>query len=95
MAKGLSVFEQLRMLQEWMPLLGYGQRYLAEADAHSRVLVIADGIEWLASKTNNSLDDKFVAHAVAILKTPQGEALVRDLVALGETMVAAQGEVQT
>lgn len=84
-----SIFEQLRLVQQWMPLLGFGQRYLAEADPHRRALVIGDIGEWLASKTENRLDDQIVRRIQAILRTPEGEALVRDLVAIGETVSAA------
>lgn len=91
MTKGLSIVEQLKMLQGWMPLLGYGQRYLAETDSHRRVLVIGDAMEWLTSKSQNRIDDQLVRRIVAILKTPEGEALVRDLVSLGDSLVAAQG----
>lgn len=84
-----SIFEQLRLVQQWMPLLGFGQRYLAEVDPHRRALVIGDIGEWLASKTENRIDDQIVRRIQAILRTPEGEALVRDLVALGETVSAA------
>jgi hypothetical protein len=84
-----SVFEQLRLVQQWMPLLGFGQRWLSETDPHRRALVAVDAAEWLASKTENRLDDQLVRRVEDILKTPQGEALVRDLVALGETVSAA------
>lgn len=85
----LSVWEQVRMLNEWAPLLGYGQRYLAESDPHRRALICGDIGEWLASKTANKVDDRMVRHVVAILKTPEGEALVRDLVSFGEEVSAA------
>jgi hypothetical protein len=39
--------------------------------------VIADACEWLASKTNNRVDDEAVRHIAAVLKTPEGEQLVR------------------
>ena len=84
-----SIFEQLRLLQEYLPLLGFGQRWLAETDPGRRALIVGDMGEWIASKTNNTVDDAIVRHVVAILKTPEGEGLVRYLVSLGEAMSAA------
>jgi hypothetical protein len=76
-----SILEQWRMIREWAPVLAYGQDYLATDDPHKRALVIGDAAEWLVSKTENKLDDRYVAHIVAILKSKEGEALVRDIVA--------------
>lgn len=84
-----SIFEQLKLLQEYLPLLGYGQRWLAEADPGRRALIVGDMGEWIASKTHNTVDDAIVRHLVAILRTNEGEALVRYLVSLGEAMSAA------
>lgn len=81
-----SMMEQLRLLRDYAPLLGYGRRYVATADAHERALVVADLAEWLASKTAGKLDDRLVRHLAAILKTPEGEALVRDLVSIVESL---------
>lgn len=85
----LSVFEQVRLMHEWAPLLGYGRRLAATLDARERSLVIGDLCEWLASKTQTTLDDRLVGRIVAILKTPEGEALVRDLVAIGDSLIDA------
>jgi hypothetical protein len=75
--QGLSVWRQLALLQQWAPLIGYGQRLVNEPDTFKRSLVIADACEWLASKTSSPLDDELVRHLGDVLKTTQGEALVR------------------
>ncbi len=92
MGEKMSMWEQIRLLNAWAPLLGYGQRYLAEQDIHRRSLVMGDAAEWLASKTASKLDDELVSRLVAILKTPEGEAMVRFLVTQAETVVAAEGQ---
>lgn len=84
-----SIFEQLKLLQEYLPLLGYGQRWLAESDPGRRALIVGDVGEWIASKTDNTIDDAIVSHLVAILRTKEGESLVRYLVSLGEAVTAA------
>ena len=75
--EGLSVWRQLALLQQWAPLIGYGQRLVNEPDTFKRSLVIADACEWLASKTSSPLDDELVRHVGNLLKTKEGEALVR------------------
>ena len=84
-----SIVEQIRLVNQWMPVLGFGQRWLAEQDAARRSLIVADLAEWLASKTETRLDDQLVDHVAAILKTPAGEALVRFVVSFGEAAAAA------
>ena len=74
---GLSIWQQLALLQQWAPLIGYGQRLVNEPDTFKRSLVIADACEWLASKTSSPLDDELVLHVGNLLKTKEGEALVR------------------
>jgi len=76
-----GILDQWKLIREWAPVLAYGQDYLATDDPHKRALVIGDAAEWLAAKTENRLDDRYVAHVVAILKSKEGEALVRDIVA--------------
>lgn len=73
----LSIWDQIRLLQAWAPLIGYGQRFINEADPYKRGLVVSDACEWLASKTESPLDDQLVRHLAEVLKTPQGESLVR------------------
>ena len=74
----LSIWEQLRLLSEWSPLLAFGQKLMAETDPHAKTIVVAEALEWLASKTKaTNVDDELVNLVSAILKSPQGEALVR------------------
>lgn len=73
----LSIWDQLRLLQAWAPLIGYGQRFVNESDPYKRGMVVSEACEWLASKTSSPLDDQLVRHVAEVLKTPQGESLVR------------------
>jgi hypothetical protein len=74
---GLSIWDQIRLLQTWAPLIGYGQRFVNEMDPHRRALVAADACEWLAAKTSSPLDDQLVRHIGDVMKTKEGEALLR------------------
>ena len=80
----LSIWQQIALLQAWSPLLSYGQRFMAEADPYRRSIIVAEACEWLATKTKAGVDDRIVARVADVLKTPQGEALVRELLTLAE-----------
>ena len=80
----LSIWQQIALLQAWSPLLSYGQRFMAEADPYKRSIIVAEACEWLATKTKAGVDDRIVARVADVLKAPQGEALVRELLTLAE-----------
>ncbi len=73
----LNLWQSLMLLQRWSPLIGYGQRFVAELDPYRKSLIVAEASEWLASQTKAQADDQFVRLLADLLKTPQGEALVR------------------
>ena len=74
---GLSIWQQIALLQAWAPLIGYGQRFINELDPYKKGLVVAEAAEWLASRTDAKADDQLVKLLADLLKSPQGEALVR------------------
>ena len=74
---GLNIWQQIALLQAWSPLIGYGQRLVNESDPYKKSIIVAEAAEWLASKTNARADDQLVKLLGDILKTPQGESLVR------------------
>jgi hypothetical protein len=82
----LSVWQALRLLSAWQPLVGYGQRFLAENDPYRKTIIVAEGIEWVASRTDSGVDDELAKLVADILRTPQGEALVRWGVAKAESV---------
>jgi len=73
----LNIWQQLQLLSAWSPLIGYGQRFINEPDSYRKALIVSDAMEWLAAKTDAQVDDELVQHVAAILKTHEGEALVR------------------
>ena len=73
----LNIWQQLALLQAWAPLIGYGQRFVNEIDPYRKSLVVSDAAEWLASKTQAQVDDQLVRLLADIMKTKEGEALVR------------------
>lgn len=74
----VTLWDKIRILQEWAPVATYVQAFLAEHDPHRKTLIVADACEWLASKSKNTkVDDELVDHITAILKSPQGESFLR------------------
>jgi hypothetical protein len=77
----LSLWEKIRFLQEWSPVASYVRAFLVSRDPHKRALVVADACEWLALKTNTPMDDEFVRRLTAVLRSKEGEEMLRWIVA--------------
>lgn len=73
----LSIWQALRLLSAWQPLIAYGQRFVSEVDPYRKGLVVAEAVEWLASRTDSTVDDQLVRHLADVAKTKEGEALIR------------------
>jgi hypothetical protein len=73
----LNLWQSLMLLQRWSPLIGYGQRFVAELDPYRQSLIVSEAAEWLASQTKAQADDQLVRLLADLLKTQEGEALVR------------------
>jgi hypothetical protein len=73
----LNIWQAIKLLQTWSPLITYAQSFLAEADPYKKGIIIAEATEWVASKTDAKADDELVALLGDILRDEKGEALVR------------------
>ena len=73
----LNLWQSLMLLQKWSPLIGFGQRFVNEVDPYKKSIIVGEAAEWLASQTAAQADDQFVRLLSDLLKTQQGEALVR------------------
>jgi len=73
----LNVWQALRLLQTWHPLVAYAQRFVQEVDPYKKALIVAEATEWVASKTDAKLDDQAVKLLADLLRTKEGENLVR------------------
>jgi hypothetical protein len=78
----LNVWQALRLLQTWHPLISYGQQFVGESDPYKQSLVVSEAVEWLATKTDSKVDDQLVKHLADVLRTKEGESLVRFVLAL-------------
>lgn len=73
----LNIWQAIRLLQTWSPLIQYGQKFVNTVDPYAKGLVVAEAAEWLASKTDATVDDQLVRLLADVAKTKEGEALVR------------------
>lgn len=78
----LNIWQAIRLLQTWSPLIQFGQRFVQTIDPYQKGLIVAEAVEWLASKTDATADDQLVRHVSDVLKTKEGESLVRFLLGL-------------
>ena len=72
-----NIIDQVRLVQEYWPLLTLGRQALAESDPYKRAMLLADAVEWLSSKSRTRLDDEAVRLITELFRTPQGEQLIR------------------
>ena len=73
----MNIFEKLRLLAEWSPLLTYMQTLAAEDDIHAEAVIVAEALEWVATRTEIEWDDELASHVSDILVSEEGEAFVR------------------
>lgn len=71
----MSLFDKLRLLSEWSPLLGQIQIIAAAKDPHTQALAVVDALQFAAGKTPTELDDELLEHIEAVLRTDEGAAL--------------------
>lgn len=72
-----SIWTNIRLLQEWGPAVTFIQAFLMARDVQHKALAVADAAEWLAAKTNTKVDDELVVLLTDVLKSAEGEALLK------------------
>jgi len=73
----LNIWQAIRLLQTWSPLISYGQQFMAETDPYKRGLIVSQAAEWLAAQTDSDVDDQLVRRLAAVARTKEGEDLIR------------------
>jgi hypothetical protein len=71
---GLGLFDKLKLLAEWAPLLNRLQMVALAKDPHEQALAVVSAAQWAAGKSPTVIDDEALAHVEAVLKTPEGRA---------------------
>lgn len=70
----LPIFEKLKLLAEWAPLIGRVQGVLNAETSYEQALAVVKTLQWAAGKSGTEVDDEAIGHLDAILKTPEGKA---------------------
>ncbi len=78
---GMPIFEKLKLLAEWAPLIGRLQSVLDAKSAYDQATSIVKTLQWAAGKSSTSIDDEALFHLEAVLKTPEGQAFFNWVVA--------------
>jgi hypothetical protein len=73
----LSFWDALRLLQKYSPLVNYARAFVGEVDPYKKSLIVADACEWVAQQTDAQLDNQLVRKISDVLRTKEGEELVR------------------
>lgn len=75
-----GMWENVRLLAEWSPLIAILKSIVSETDVGKQAVHVTDALEWLAAKSKNKLDDELASKVAAIVKTPEGVALLKFVV---------------
>jgi len=76
----MKLFEKIRLLTEYAPLLTYMQDLVSDDDIHAKAVVASEAARWLAEKTDFTWDEELIELVGDIIKSDEGEALVRWIV---------------
>lgn len=71
---GMPIFDKLRLLAEWAPMIGRLQSVLDAKTPYDQATSIVRTLQWAAGKSSTTLDDEALFHLEAVLKTPEGQA---------------------
>lgn len=74
-APQMSIADKIKLLSDLMPLFLIVQNIAAATDDRQRALLILDGLQVLAGKTNTHEDDEALELLENVLKSPEGAAL--------------------
>ena len=70
----MSFVDKIRMLAEWSPLLGQVQLIMASPEPADKAKAVIDALQFAATKSPTEIDDEFLMHAEAVLRSEEGQA---------------------
>lgn len=70
----LPIFEKLKLLAEWAPLIGRLQGVMSAETPYDQSLAVVKTLQWAAGKSGTDIDDEAISHLEAVLRTPEGKA---------------------
>lgn len=73
---GLSIVEKAKLLVEWAPMLAKLEAVAVAKTPADKALAVVAAMRLIADKTATAKDNNVLDHVEAILKTPEGQALI-------------------
>jgi hypothetical protein len=70
----LPIFEKLKLLAEWAPMIGRLQVVLDAKSPGEQAVAIVSAMRWAAGKSATELDDEALFHLEALLRSSEGQA---------------------
>ena len=70
----LPLFDKLKLLAEWAPLIGRLQEIANAQNPHQQALAVISAVQWAAGKSKTEMDDEALFHLDAVLRSPEGRA---------------------
>lgn len=70
----MPLFDKLRLLAEWAPLIGRLQAVMDAKTPHEQALAVVKALQWAAGKSGTEVDDEATQHIEAVLRSPEGKA---------------------
>jgi hypothetical protein len=71
----LPLFDKLKLLAEWAPLLNRLQMIALAKEPHDQALAVVSALQWAAGKSANEIDDQALAHVESVLRTKEGQEM--------------------
>ena len=71
---GMPIFEKMKLLAEWAPLIGRLQGVMTAETPYDQSLAVVKTLQWAAGKSGTVVDDEAISHLEAVLRTPEGKA---------------------
>lgn len=73
---GLSTIQKIKLLIDWAPLLSLVEAVVKADGNQAKALAAVEVLRWLSKKTQTDIDDKVLDSLAAVLKSPEGAAIV-------------------
>ena len=70
----LPLFDKLKLLAEWAPLIGRLQAIANAENPHQQALAVISAVQWASGKSKTEVDDEAMFHLDAVLRSPEGRA---------------------
>ena len=73
---GLSIIDKVRILAAWAPMLAKLEAVAVAKTPHEKAIALVAALRLCADQTKTSKDNNVLDRVEAILKTPEGQALI-------------------